>query len=161
MSTKLVSITFVGILTASALALLYEVFRGDLDAVFMATILLFEGLSIAFLSLFLTEIRSDRNIGIESRWGGLGGGLGGWRISPSLIYLVCVLLFASAFVVLVVRSNEIFGKSIFTLAHTSPRTEEQSPHANQAAPGETSGSVSQDEAAKQTETVTPGGSARK
>ncbi len=34
---------------------------------------------------------------IETHWGGLGGGLGGWRISASLAYLVAALAFGGMF----------------------------------------------------------------
>jgi hypothetical protein len=34
---------------------------------------------------------------IESHWGGFGGGLGGWRISPSLAYLIGAIAFGALF----------------------------------------------------------------
>lgn len=34
---------------------------------------------------------------IETHWGGLGGGLGGWRVSASLAYLVAALAFGGMF----------------------------------------------------------------
>jgi hypothetical protein len=34
---------------------------------------------------------------IESHWGGIGGGLGGWHISPSLAYLVAAIAFGAMF----------------------------------------------------------------
>lgn len=41
-------------------------------------------------------IRRNNGLTFESHWGGLGGGLGGWRASPALVVAILTLLFASA-----------------------------------------------------------------
>jgi hypothetical protein len=38
--------------------------------------------------LFVSSILDEGRIYIESHWGGIGGGLGGWRVSRSLVFLV-------------------------------------------------------------------------
>ncbi|HKV12884.1 MAG TPA: hypothetical protein VJ725_32375 [Thermoanaerobaculia bacterium] len=54
-------------------------------------------LTVVFTISFFREISQDRpaGIGIETSWGGFGGGLGGWKISPSLVYLLASLVFGS------------------------------------------------------------------
>jgi len=42
------------------------------------------------------ERASANDIGVQSHWGGLGGGLGGWRISPVIVLSVLALGFAGA-----------------------------------------------------------------
>ncbi len=44
---------------------------------------------------FLYEIRSEDAPRIDTHWGGFGGGMGGWSISRSLVYLLGALLFMS------------------------------------------------------------------
>ncbi len=54
-------------------------------------------LTVAFASGFTTTVRRGEWPRLETSWGGLGGGLGGWRISPALAWLLGALLFGSAF----------------------------------------------------------------
>ncbi len=54
-------------------------------------------LTVAFASGFTNTVRRGEWPRLETSWGGLGGGLGGWRISPALAWLVGALLFGSAF----------------------------------------------------------------
>lgn len=58
------------------------------------------GITLWFLHLFVDSVRDGQWPAFESHWGGLGGGLGGWRVSPSLLYLLGALGFASAVVAL-------------------------------------------------------------
>lgn len=53
---------------------------------------------------FLRTVREDPPR-IESHWGGFGGGLGGWRMSASLAYLVAVIAFAAMFTMVVQQSK--------------------------------------------------------
>jgi hypothetical protein len=54
-------------------------------------------------------IDADRGqpFGVESHWGGLGGGLGGWRVSPQVIYLVVALAFAGMLTALASRTLDV------------------------------------------------------
>ena len=52
---------------------------------------------IALLIAFLRALHRGEGVSFESHWGGLGGGITGWRISSALIYLlgiVFLLLFS-------------------------------------------------------------------
>lgn len=44
----------------------------------------------------LTLFRSGETVGLESSWSGLGGGLGGWRMSPATALCVLALLSGGA-----------------------------------------------------------------
>jgi hypothetical protein len=52
-----------------------------------------------FLLLFIADVRRGGSPRIESHWGGIGGGLGGWRLSRSLSYLLvaacCAVVFCA------------------------------------------------------------------
>lgn len=59
--------------------------------------------AVYFTVLFVQQVRSGHRVGIESHWGGLGGGLGGWRISSALCFLIGSLVFAASFSALAIR----------------------------------------------------------
>jgi hypothetical protein len=59
--------------------------------------------ALYFTYLFVQHIRYGHKVGIESHWGGLGGGLGGWRISSALCFLIGSLVFAASFSALAIR----------------------------------------------------------
>lgn len=58
-----------------------------------ALIAFFAGLAIWFFTRFADSIQVDGAPHIESHWGGLGGGVGGWRVSTSLVYLGGAIVF--------------------------------------------------------------------
>jgi len=61
----------------------------------VAIVLLFLGmLSVAALRKFSAAMTDQAKGGLwlETHWGGLGGGLGGWRVSNALVYLILVAL---------------------------------------------------------------------
>jgi len=61
------------------------------------------GGTILFAFEFLSQVKRGHTVGVESHWGGLGGGLGGWRISAALSFLVASLVFALAFSAVAVK----------------------------------------------------------
>lgn len=63
--------------------------RGEISASLATLLAVLGGLTVWFLSLFLRAVDADGPPNVESHWGGLGGGIGGWRLSSSLIYLLC------------------------------------------------------------------------
>jgi hypothetical protein len=75
------------------------------DLVFMGGIALLGVCTLAFAGLFVRETWRGHSAEVESHWGGFGGGLGGWRVSPSLTYLVCALAFGTMVSVLVARAS--------------------------------------------------------
>lgn len=62
--------------------------------------------ALYFTFLFVQHVRYGHRVGIESHWGGLGGGLGGWRISSALCFLIGSLVFAASFSALAIRFLE-------------------------------------------------------
>jgi hypothetical protein len=49
--------------------------------------------TLAFVVGLLLVLRKDSPTEIETHWGGYGGGLGGWRVSPALVLLIAALAF--------------------------------------------------------------------
>jgi hypothetical protein len=56
--------------------------------------LLLAVLMLVFLGLFVSEARRHP-ASVDSHWGGFGGGLGGFRISASVLYLLAALSFGT------------------------------------------------------------------
>jgi hypothetical protein len=52
-------------------------------------------LAALFVVLLVLELRAGGHVAIESSWGGFGGGMGGWRLSTPLVYLIIVVLFGA------------------------------------------------------------------
>src|SRR5260221_6103575 len=102
---------FIGLVVATAIALAYAAYIGELPVVLVPSILLFEILCFTFLLLFLEVMGKGETIGIESRWGGLGRGAAGWRISRPAIYLACTLVFAGGFAVTMSGVVEVLAKA--------------------------------------------------
>jgi hypothetical protein len=50
--------------------------------------------TLIFLGAFFTSVRKDPRFAVETSWGGFGGGLGGWSLSPPLVYLIATLVLA-------------------------------------------------------------------
>ena len=73
------------------------------------------GATLAFLIRLYYSIMDKELPGIETFWGGIDGGLGGWQISRSLTYLLLVGLFGLLF---------LFSSSKFLTEEVSKTTEE-------------------------------------
>jgi hypothetical protein len=63
--------------------------RGELSASLATLLAVLGGLTVWFIGLFLRAVDADGPPHVETHWGGLGGGIGGWSLSSSLIYLIC------------------------------------------------------------------------
>lgn len=62
-------------------------------------VMLFGVLTALFAVIFfLSVIRGDAPL-VETHWGGIGGSLGGWRLSKSLVYFLGALAFGAMAVV--------------------------------------------------------------
>src|SRR5262249_61640630 len=57
-------------------------------------------IALILLLGFIQTVRDDPP-GIQTHWGGFGGGLGGWRISSSLAFLIGAIAFGAMFAVVV------------------------------------------------------------
>lgn len=74
--------------------LLYAAVRLDeMPATRAATLYAFGAATGWFLQRFHATMQQEGWPGMETHWGGLGGGLGGWRVSPSVVYLMGALSF--------------------------------------------------------------------
>ncbi|HEX8914212.1 MAG TPA: hypothetical protein VF796_17825, partial [Humisphaera sp.] len=74
--------------TAEAVALV-----GALAGVGVAV---FGWVAIVVTQALLRAMRDGDGLTVESHWGGFGGGLGGWRGSPAVLLLGCLLLSGGA-----------------------------------------------------------------
>lgn len=76
---------------------------------FLATGLLAMG-TVVFFVLFVGLIQRGVPLQVESHWGGIGGGLGGWRLSSALTYLLVAILFGGIFVMLAFKDEASAAK---------------------------------------------------
>jgi hypothetical protein len=60
------------------------------------------GVAVILLGIFVYLLMTGESVYLESHWGGLGGGLGGWRVSRALSALLGAIAFASLCVLLAV-----------------------------------------------------------
>jgi hypothetical protein len=92
----------IGLLLAAAAAIAFVAYGLAVGAVAPARaaylILLCVLLGLSLL-LFLAAISKEGQLSVESNWGGLGGGLGGWRVSSSVTFLCSTI---ALFVMLVI-----------------------------------------------------------
>ncbi len=51
----------------------------------------------------LRSVERGESIEVTTHWGGLGGGLGGWRVSPPVIFLVGTLCFGGMLLAVVAK----------------------------------------------------------
>jgi hypothetical protein len=92
------------VVVASAIAvglvggLAFGVWQGGLSAKTAVMIGFLGLLSGGFSCLFLDATYRQGPPSYENNWGGLGGGLGGWRMSESLAYMVASLAFGALMV---------------------------------------------------------------
>lgn len=86
----------------------FAVYRHETSSLLAALLVFMGGLTAWFLALFLQAVDKDGPPHFETNWGGIGGGLGGWRFSASLIYLIC--FFVAGAVVLVVSLNQVMSQ---------------------------------------------------
>jgi hypothetical protein len=59
--------------------------------------------TIYFLHLFVQRLEEGGAPQIEAHWGGIGGGLGGWRMSPALGHVLVATLLAVLFTIFLFR----------------------------------------------------------
>jgi hypothetical protein len=64
------------------------------------------GALVFFIRLYFSMDSGD-DLRIDYHWGGLGGGIGGWRISKPLGYLFAALAFAGLLVVTTVQMRAL------------------------------------------------------
>jgi hypothetical protein len=82
------------LLTALLVLLGFALYDREISALKAAMLAVLGGLALWFSWMFVSSVERDGPPQIESNWGGLGGGAGGWRCSASLMYALCALTFA-------------------------------------------------------------------
>lgn len=82
------------LLTGLLTFLVFAWYQRELSALKAAVLALLGGLVLWFSWMFVVSVERDGSPTIESNWTGLGGGLGGWRCSASLVYALCALALA-------------------------------------------------------------------
>ena len=83
----------------------FAAYRHELSASMAALLAFLGGLTAWFLVLFLRAVDTEGPPQFETNWGGLGGGLGGWRFSASLIYLICAFVVGTVVFVLILAQK--------------------------------------------------------
>jgi hypothetical protein len=76
-------------------ARLHGIARADEKVLALGMAILFGSITLACLARLAKSAERGETFGVESHWGGLGGGVGGWRISAPLGYFVCAVTFGA------------------------------------------------------------------
>jgi hypothetical protein len=63
----------------------------------------FGGSALFFAESLVRSLDGGERASFESAWGGLGGGLGGWRLTAPLVYLIATAVFATLLLVVAVH----------------------------------------------------------
>jgi hypothetical protein len=97
--------------------------------------------ALIFLILFVERVQRGGAPKIETHWGGIGGGLGGWRMSSSLGYLIVAIILSACFSMLLIkldeketnRERELSGQKVGDgVLSAGPTTKPQAPPAGGA-----------------------------
>jgi hypothetical protein len=123
-ATVLVSLFLLVVL---AFFLWLAVHRGEVEALAAGLLLFLAAFTIWFVALFLNAIKDHGTPQVETNWGGLGGGLGGWRFSVSLVYLLIGVFFA---VLLTYAASTVLA--LHAIGRQPPPASPSSPVAGQA-----------------------------
>jgi hypothetical protein len=86
--------------------------------VWICTLSLFATGGARFLILFVEHVRKGGATKLETHWEGIGGGVGGWRMSPSLGYLLVAGVLSLVFIVFLFRFDTREREQV--VATTSP-----------------------------------------
>lgn len=106
------AISFTLVLAAWGMVVLLctGVARGAVDPVRAALVLACATATLVTAAYALAAMRRGDQIGMNSHWGGLGGGLGGWRISAPTATILLALVFLGATLAVVPRTGEVSNK---------------------------------------------------
>lgn len=90
------------VLTGGLVAALLIGMSRDLSAIKAAALMVCGVLTLLMAIFALTSLTPDEGLWFDSHWGGLGGGMGGWRVSRQAVLVFLLLVFASATVAIAV-----------------------------------------------------------
>lgn len=96
-STWLTDVLTVLLTLALLVGLLAAVAARQIQLVGATSLLVLGALTVGFAGGFGAFVRRGEWPRFETSWGGLGGGLGGWRLSPALACLIGAIAFGTAF----------------------------------------------------------------
>lgn len=99
------------------------------------SIILFGSLTIYFTLLTAALLSSGHALSMESHWGGLGGGMGGWRLSRLMVFFILAIFFGGLTATLVTQAN--YAPSTNESAQAPSQQKEKSDTSNKAKPPET------------------------
>jgi hypothetical protein len=80
--------------------------RGTLEALPAALALACATGALIATTFALDALRRGEGIGISSHWGGLGGGIGGWRVTPAASATLLALVFLAATLTIGARGGD-------------------------------------------------------
>lgn len=143
------------ILLAAALLLAGIVFQ-ELKPVPAALLLLCGGAALLIAVTAAEQMKDGRTVEVTSHWGGLGGSLGGWRISPLVMTIVLALIFLGAAVAAGLDSSiEDPGNATETKEEeANKQSDETDPRENKAAEEETAENEAAENEAAENEAAT-------
>lgn len=86
----------VSVLAGAALVALavWAADAGRLPAAQAVLLVVLGALAVASFGMFIHSLGGGDGVGVESHWGGIGGGVGGWRVTTPLIFLLLTIFFA-------------------------------------------------------------------
>lgn len=67
-------------------------------------------LAMLFGGVLLSALQRGESIELENHWGGLGGGVAGWRVSPAGVMLIFLLIFTAGSVALLAPQPPVAAK---------------------------------------------------
>ncbi len=89
----------------AALLVVIAVVDGKVDAIQAAALLICGFLAIIASAYAVGALAGNQPIEFTSYWGGLGGSMGGWRVSPATTLVLLALIFLAATVTLATGSG--------------------------------------------------------
>lgn len=92
-----------GLTVLLAALLAAAVYFGRMSAPGAIAAAVFGGAALFFAERLVRSLDRGERASFESAWGGLGGGLGGWRLTTPLVYLVATALFGTLLMVVAVQ----------------------------------------------------------
>jgi len=98
--------TAAGIAQTADFSATFETAQGILTVFWFGALGLLGIGTLVFLFLFVGRLQRGGAPKIETHWGGIGGGLGGWRMSSSLGYLVVAIILTTCFSMLLLKLDE-------------------------------------------------------
>lgn len=107
-----------GAIIGAALLLIAAVEAEQIDAVRATLVLTLGVLTLLSAGYLLEDLARGNAIRIDSHWGGLGGSLGGWRVSQTLTLFLITLIFLGS--MLAVASGGAEGESTSTTSARTP-----------------------------------------